>query len=77
MQHVEIVAYGSKQLKDHEKSYPTHKLEFPTMLFVLKFGGIICIGRSLTFLLIQSVKYLFSQKEWNLLKAMVRVYERL
>ena len=31
-----MVAYGSRQLKSHEKNYPTHDLELATIVFALK-----------------------------------------
>ncbi|WJX88382.1 hypothetical protein P8452_70480 [Trifolium repens] len=36
MQKRKIVAYASRQLKVHEKNYPTHDLELTTVVFVLK-----------------------------------------
>ena len=36
MQHGNVVAYASRQLKDHEKNYPTHDLEMAAMVFALK-----------------------------------------
>lgn len=31
-----VVAYGSRQLKEHEKKYATRDLEIATMVFALK-----------------------------------------
>ena len=36
MQSERVVAYGSKQLKNHEQNYPTHDLELATIVFALK-----------------------------------------
>ncbi|KAM2519449.1 hypothetical protein ACFX1W_000071 [Malus domestica] len=36
MQHGRVIAYASRQLKPHEKNYPTHDLEFATIIFALK-----------------------------------------
>ena len=36
MQHGRVIAYASRQLKDYEKNYPTHDLEFAVVLFALK-----------------------------------------
>ena len=36
MQEGKVVAYASRQLKPHEKNYPTHDLEFATIVFALK-----------------------------------------
>jgi len=36
MQNRQVVAYASRQLKVHEKNYPTNDLELATVVFVLK-----------------------------------------
>ena len=36
MQSRRVVAYGSRQLKNHEKNYPTHDLELAAIVFALK-----------------------------------------
>ena len=36
MQEGKVVAYASRQLKPHEKNYPTHDLEFAAIVFALK-----------------------------------------
>ena len=36
MQSRRVVAYGSRQLKNHEQSYPTHDLELAAIVFALK-----------------------------------------
>ena len=36
MQSKRVVAYGSRQLKNHEQNYPTHELELATIVFALK-----------------------------------------
>lgn len=36
MQHGRVVAYASRQLKVHEKNYPTHDLESLAVIFLLK-----------------------------------------
>ena len=36
MQNGRVVAYGSRQLKTHEKNYPTHDLELAAVVFALK-----------------------------------------
>ena len=35
MQSGRVVAYGSRQLKNHEQNYPTHDLELATIVFAL------------------------------------------
>ena len=36
MQSERVVAYGSRQLKNHEHNYPTHDMELATIVFSLK-----------------------------------------
>ena len=36
MQSGRVVAYGSRQLKNHEQNYPTHNLELAAIVFTLK-----------------------------------------
>ena len=36
MQFGRVVAYGSRQLKNHEPNYPTHDMEFVAVVFTLK-----------------------------------------
>ena len=35
MQSERVVAYGSRQLKNHERNYPTHDLKFAAIVFAL------------------------------------------
>ena len=36
MQSERVVAYGSRQLKNHERNYPTHYMELAAIIFALK-----------------------------------------
>ena len=36
MQSRRVMAYGSRQLKNHEQSYPTHDMELAAIVFALK-----------------------------------------
>ena len=36
MQSGRVVAYGSRQLKNHERSYPTHDMELAAIVFTLE-----------------------------------------
>ena len=36
MKHMEVIAYASRQLKIHEKNYPTHDLDLVLVVFALK-----------------------------------------
>ena len=35
MQSESVVAYGSRQLKNHERNYPTHYMELVAKVFIL------------------------------------------
>ncbi|KAF8051031.1 LOW QUALITY PROTEIN: hypothetical protein N665_1817s0002 [Sinapis alba] len=41
MQDEKVIAYASRQLRKHEKSYPTHDLEMTTVVFALKYRDLI------------------------------------
>ena len=67
MQEGKVVAYGSRQLKTHEKNYPTHDLELPTVIFTLKIWRHYLYGEKFNvFSDHKRLKYLFSQKDLNL-----------
>ena len=36
LQNGKVVAYASRQLRTHEKNYPTHDLELSAVVFMLK-----------------------------------------
>ena len=67
MQGGRVVAYASRQLKPHEKRYPTHDLELAAIVFALKMWRHYLLGeRFELFTDHKSLKYLFSQKDLNL-----------
>ena len=67
MQNDQVVAYASKQLKTHERNYPTHDLEFAAVVFNLKMWRHYLFGSKLeVFSDHKSLKYLFSKKELNM-----------
>ena len=67
MQNGQVVAYASRQLKVHEKNYPTHDLELAAVVFVLKIWRHYLFGaRFDVFSDHKSLKYLFDQKELNM-----------
>nr|KYP32462.1 Retrovirus-related Pol polyprotein from transposon 17.6 [Cajanus cajan] len=67
MQNRRVVAYASRQLKDHERNYPTHDLELATVVFALKIWRHYLYGaRFSVFSDHKSLKYLFDQKELNM-----------
>lgn len=66
MQHKQVMAYASRQLKIHEKNYPTHDLELAAIIFALKIWRHYLYGCSFgVFSDHKSLKYLFDQKELN------------
>ena len=67
MQGRKVIAHGSRQLKIHEKNYPTHDLELAAVIFALKIWRHYLYGeRFELYSDHKSLKYLFSQKELNL-----------
>ncbi|PKU68622.1 RNA-directed DNA polymerase [Dendrobium catenatum] len=67
MQHGRVVAYASRQLKIHEKNYPTHDLELAAVVFALKIWRHYLYGvRCEVFTDHKSLKYIFNQKEIKL-----------
>ena len=67
MQEGKVVAYASRQLKPHEKNYPTHDMELAAIVFSLKIWRHYLYGEK-CFIYIdhKSLKYLPSQRELNL-----------
>nr|KYP37879.1 Retrovirus-related Pol polyprotein from transposon 17.6 [Cajanus cajan] len=67
MQNRKMMAYSSRQLKNHERNYPTHDLELATVVFALKIWRHYLYGaRFSVFSDHKSLKYLFDQKELNM-----------
>ncbi|KAK9088300.1 hypothetical protein Scep_027382 [Stephania cephalantha] len=67
MQGTSTVAYASRQLKVHEKNYPTHDLELAAAVFALKIWRHYMYGKTFTlFTDNKSLKYLFTQKDQNM-----------
>ena len=67
MQNVKVVAYASRQLKIHEKNYPTHDLELAAVVFALKIWRHYLYGaRCQIFTDHKSLKYIFTQIELNM-----------
>ena len=61
MQCGNVIAYGSRQLKVHEKNYPTHDLELAAIVFALKIWRHYLYGEKFElFSDHKSLKYLFS-----------------
>ncbi|XP_047148657.1 uncharacterized protein LOC124820912, partial [Vigna umbellata] len=67
MQEKKAVAYASRQLKIHERNYPTHDLELAAVVFALKIWRHYLYGSVFqVFSDHKSLKYLFDQKELNM-----------
>ncbi|KAA3466375.1 DNA/RNA polymerases superfamily protein [Gossypium australe] len=66
MQEGKVVAYASRQLKPHEKNYPTHDLELAAIFFALKIWRHYLYGEKCRiFIDHKSLKYLMDQKDLN------------
>ena len=66
MQEGKVVAYASRQLKPHERNYPTHDLELAEIVFALKIWRHYLYGeKCFIYTDHKSLKYLPSQRELN------------
>ena len=62
-----MVAYASRQLKPHEKNYPTHDIELVAIVFTLKIWRHYLYGeKCFIYTDHKNLKYLPSQRELNL-----------
>ena len=67
MQEGKVVAYESRQLKPHEKNYPTHDFELAAIVFSLKIWRHYLYGeKCFIYTDHKSLKYFPSQRELNL-----------
>jgi hypothetical protein len=67
MQEGKVIAYGSRQLKKHERNYLTHDLELVAVVFALKSWRHYLYGETCDIYTDhKSLKYIFTQKELNL-----------
>ena len=67
MKEGKVVAYASRQLKPHEKNYPTHDLELAAVVFALKIWRHYLYGdKCFIYTDHKSLKYFPSQRELNL-----------
>ena len=67
MQHERVITYASRQLRNHEKNYPTYDLELTAVVFTLKIWrhylyGVSCV----IYTDHKSLKYIFTKKELNM-----------
>ena len=69
MQHGKVISYASRQLKFHEKNYPTHDLMFVDIVIAYKICKYYLYGLPVdVFNDHKSVQYVFTQKKLNLLQ---------
>lgn len=67
MHNEKVVAYASRQLRVHERNYPTHDLELVVIVFALKIRRHYLYGAQfIVFNDHKILKYLFDQKELNM-----------
>ena len=63
MQSGRVVAYSSRQLKNHEQNYPTHDMELATVVFALKIWRHYLYGEEFeVYSDHKSLKYIFTQR---------------
>ena len=62
-----VVAYGSRQLKNHEQNYPTHDMELATIVFALNIWRHYLYGEQFeVFSDHKSLKYIFTERDLNM-----------
>ena len=67
MQRGKVIAYASRQLKVHEKNYPTHDLELGAVVFALKCWRHYLYGtKSIIYTDHKSLQHIFTQSELNM-----------
>ena len=67
MQERNVIAYASRQLKVHERNYPTHDLELAAVVFALKQWRHYLYGvKCEVYTDHRSLQYVFTQKDLNL-----------
>jgi hypothetical protein len=67
MQEGKVVAYSSRQLKVHEKNYPTHDLDLAAVVHALKTWRHYLYGQKCDiYTNHKSLKYIFTQSELNM-----------
>ena len=67
MQHENVIAYASRQLKKHEQNYLTHDLELAAVVFALQIWRHYLYGVPCRFFTNhKSLQYLLTQRELNM-----------
>ena len=73
MQSGRVVAYGSRQLKNHERNYPTNDMELATIVFALKIWHHYLYSEQFeVFSNHKSLKYIFTQLDLNMRQHMCK-----
>ena len=67
MQSGRVVAYGSRQLKNHEQNYPTHDMELEVVVFAMKIWCHYLYGEKFEVSSDhKSLKYIFTRRDLNM-----------
>ena len=67
MQPGRVVGYGSRQLKNHKRNYPTYVMELATIVFALKVWRHYLYSEQFeVFSDYNSLKYIFTQRDLNM-----------
>ena len=67
MQSGRVVAYGSRQLKNHKQNYPTHDMELAAMVFALKIWRHYLYGKEFEVYSDHKIlKHIFTQRDLNI-----------
>ena len=62
-----VISFASRQLKTHERNYPTHDLKLAAVIFLLKVWRHYILGKRVEiFTYHMSLKYFFTLKELNM-----------
>ena len=67
MQYRKVVTYGSRQLNNHEKNYPTHDMGLAAIVFALKIWRHYLYDEQFeVYSDHKSLKYIFTQQDLNM-----------
>ena len=67
MQFGRVVAYGSRQLKNHEQNYPTHDLKLAAIVFAFEIWNHYLYGEQFeVFSDHKSLRYIFTHRDLNM-----------
>jgi hypothetical protein len=67
MQENQVIAYASRDLRPHEKNYPTHDLELAAVVHALKIRRHYLMGTHCNIYTDhKSLKYIFTQADLNM-----------